>query len=1425
MGMSQYPCPEERTGGMFNRSHAWLGHSHVRLDHSHVRIDHSHGRLGLGCVAEERTMSVSKSRGNAPNGTRRRAVRSWVSPTAKLFALLSACVGVQEAVGQTWDTKRGIAGLPLGQNGVSLPISQNGAMAGANALNARWMYTWGNNPPADVLSNTFNGEYTPMIWSANTSTYQATVDRILGYATALNVKYVMGFNEPERTGQANMSVANAITIWNGFDHQFAAANIKLVSPGVSDDTTGRAWLADFMTQADALNLTVDAVAFHWYGTPNLSNPTATANGFLSRVDYYWNTYQRPVWVTEFAGMDWGNTIPTPQLIAWNAEFLRVAVAGLESRSYVERYSWWQYGMDNSPEAPDDTKLIDVVNGVYTPTVIGDGYVPSYGTGTTLDLKDKTPAKTVFYMKGGSLINSTGAPFVTARSVDAISGTSTFGGDANWDIQNGFLRVRSGATLTKIGTGQVTLANLTLENSGTITVSAGVLELGQNLNFTSSTGTYRASGGTLLITGNVSAMGNPIVIQSGGTVIMDSVNAGSMTSPFDVQAGGTLQIGRTNSFTNVFPNSPTVLTNNGTVIVYHNELVTNMTGGGTLVAELEEVQVRSNPGFTGAISVTNGQLAPQDATAFGTAAGITTVQGGTGATGNITLRSGISTGAEPITLVARQGAAVNAAHILSTVGTNTLAGNLTLLTGGFDYNLQSDLGLLVVSGNIVSSPNFNTRNFKLLGTGAGLFSGNLAMTAGATNTLIKNGTGTWTVTGSVSAVGSIQVLQGQLALAGPVAATTATVSSGAELAITGTGSANNISRLSGAGTVSFSGNSTNTLSGTFSMTGRLSVASAQLTLANLRLANTGEVLISSGLLELGQNLTYSSNSATFRVAGGTLLVTGNATGMANPIIIQSGGTAIIDSANGSAMGSTFDVQPGGTLQIGRITSNTNIFPDAPAGITNNGTIIVFDTETVTNMTGAGTLVAELEETQALGNPAFTGAISVTNGQLVLRDSTGFGTAAGITTVQGNLATGNITLRDGVSTGAEPITLVGRQGTAINSAHILNSGSTNTVAGSLTLADGGSDYNFRSDTGTLTIAGGIITSPNSGTRNLKLLGTGTGVFSGAITLNPGATNTLVKNGTGPWTLSGAVSGVSELQVLQGRLTLSGPVAGGTVAVSSGAELAIVGSGSASSIAGFGGAGTISFSGNSTNALSGIVSMTGRLSINSALVSLAPSQGSSHLAVATVGALSVLSNARLIVPAHTGPLSSVVVTSQISVVSGTLDLANNDLIVRNGDIPSLISMLLDGRLTSSMSSPGSAPYTTLGLVANGESGLPLFASFDNIAVNVADALIKYTYLGDTDLSGTLDATDFNAVLSGFTNNLTGWQNGDVNHDGVVNATDWSLFAPAYIWYASFGTPLGGGGGGEGGGGGNGGSSIPEPASLGLLAAIAPLMSRRRR
>jgi hypothetical protein len=105
----------------------------------------------------------------------------------------------------------------------------------------------------------------------------------------------------------------------------------------------------------------------------------------------------------------------------------------------------------------------------------------------------------------------------------------------------------------------------------------------------------------------------------------------------------------------------------------------------------------------------------------------------------------------------------------------------------------------------------------------------------------------------------------------------------------------------------------------------------------------------------------------------------------------------------------------------------------------------------------------------------------------------------------------------------------------------------------------------------------------------------------------------------------------------------------------------------------------------------------------------------------------------------------------------------------------------------------------------------SFDGQSIDANTILIRYTWSGDANLDGLVNALDFNALASSF-GGTTGklWNQGDFNYDGITNTADFTALAMNFNQPLLASAPLG--------------TLIPEPVSMMYLAACLGLMQRRR-
>jgi autotransporter-associated beta strand protein len=383
------------------------------------------------------------------------------------------------------------------------------------ATGAGWYYTWGTgvgNP------GNFDANHYPMFWSVPS---QGTIDNVKNR----NPQYVLGFNEPERPDQANLTVAQAISSWTTISNSFAGSSAKLVSPAVSDTGAGQQWLASFMNQAAANNLRVDAVAFHWYGVSTPNDPAGAANSFLSRVDSYYNSYNKPVFITEFAIHDWGGAYTDAEIIEANRQFLNIVVPALESRSYVAGYAWYHWFGDSPLYSGNPSK----------PTEMGYKYVGAVETGQVANIAGQNLGEHVAYLAGGELTMTSGTAG-TVKFINALEKTSTISGGIDWGLtRSNWVRIQPEATLRKAGTNEITLAGA-LTFQGQLEVTQGTLIIASSA---TGGGSARVKGGTLALSNQGRLNQAPLIdVQSGATFDVSGVN-----EAYSVTANQTLNVER------------------------------------------------------------------------------------------------------------------------------------------------------------------------------------------------------------------------------------------------------------------------------------------------------------------------------------------------------------------------------------------------------------------------------------------------------------------------------------------------------------------------------------------------------------------------------------------------------------------------------------------------------------------------------------------------------------------------------------------------------------------------------------------------------------------------------------------------------------------------------------------------------------------
>lgn len=217
-------------------------------------------------------------------------------------------------------------------------------------------------------------------------------------------------------------------------------------------------------------------------------------------------------------------------------------------------------------------------------------------------------------------------------------------------------------------------------------------------------------------------------------------------------------------------------------------------------------------------------------------------------------------------------------------------------------------------------------------------------------------------------------------------------------------------------------------------------------------------------------------------------------------------------------------------------------------------------------------------------------------------------------------------------------------------------------------------------------------------------------------------------------------------------------------------------------------------------------------------------------SAAALTLNSSAMAVVSSTSGTRTCLQLGALSLAPGATLDLTDNDLLVHGGSLSGISSLIDSGYrgsspwtgdgITSSAAASDTTHLTALGVMQPSSA-----TTIDGQAVGTGDVFVKYTYYGDANLDGRVDASDYSLIDNGYLNHLTGWQNGDFNYDGVVNGSDYTLTDNAFNMQGAqldsqMASPSAGIAEQIAGAG-----SVPEPGVLCLGGAGAVAMLGRRR
>jgi autotransporter-associated beta strand protein len=1049
---------------------------------------------------------------------------------------------------------------------------------------------------------------------------------------------------------------------------------------------------------------------------------------------------------------------------------------------------------------------------------------------------------------GTTAVSAGTLFNGAANVVADSSVVSIAGSATWNL-NGFTETVSaitGAGTVSLGSGTLSLngsgtssfTGADISGSGGVTKSGvGTQELSGSFNYT---GPTRILGGTLKITtlrdgGSVSSIGKSNstasnLVIDGGTLLWagTSVTLNSTNRNFTLGAGGgtidasgTSKMTVSGAMTNSATSGTQTLTLTGTNTGVNTLSGTIANGSGSTTAMVKNGAgtwaLTAGNSFTGGVQINAGTMLIGVNNALGSSGGTVSLANG------VTLASNSTSTRSPSYAWAVNGN-ITLGQASGGTGELTFFGGMNL--GGVTRTITIANDSQVIAGTISNGGlNVNAAAGALDLTAANTFTGGLTLNSGTLRV------------GDSDALGPDN---SPVTLAG---GTTLASANSSDFFVTCAFALNGDITLGQAG-----GGTGLRLFGTFDLNGAtrtISVANVESGIGAV-ISNGGLRTGTSGRLRLDGANTY--DGATIVQGGGTLLVfTNGALGtIVGSTTVNSGGTLAFQgvglnyatlepiSIAGAGVGGVGAINgSGGNVTFaGAITMSA----DSSIGSSSNTLGLSGVVSGAFNLTKVGSATVELT-----GANTYGGATNITAGTLRATSGVGIPASSNVT-INNGIWEGSVNITRTLGSGAGQVQLTGGTSgfgargapVALNLGGTITWGSAAFSPTALTLNGSGADaaielvnsINLNGSTRTVSVAstsslasstlsgvifnGGINPAglTKSGPLGSKLSLTGNNTYDGDTTISGGTLIVSSSNNLGSSTNGIVLSSSATLAV-------SNNLASGSrnVTVNSGAFATIDTGAFDVTVGNVDGAGNLKQLG------------TGRLIMNRARIGILTVNGSAKLA------------------AIADPMSSTSVTPGVSNVNslvaiGTaqVNLTNNRIITNDvqgtessGIYSGVQGLVQSGKIFTDQALAGSN-QTAIGVATAAEAkGLIGAATtlWSGQSIDSNDTLVMYTWAGDANLDGKVNADDYASIdLYSTIPGSDSWNHGDFNYNGVINADDYALidnnvqnvnYVP--YWTTDALRAL------ESGGSPTAGlTSVPEPA-LGVVALVfLPAMRSRR-
>ncbi|KAJ3778397.1 glycosyl hydrolase catalytic core-domain-containing protein [Lentinula raphanica] len=293
--------------------------------------------------AESATPSSSSSEDDAPAPT----TTTWSDSTTWTSTSSSAAAATSTA------TSSSSSSSGSGKGCLAWPNGEQSYLGDYKTDKTSLIYTWSETAPSNAADLGFT--FAPQLWGyTNKDAFASTVTA--GYA-----KYALFLNEPNESGQSNIDATTAAGLWQQYMEPLKAQGYQVGSAATSSNPNGKTWTQDFFNACNG-GCNPDFMAVHWYDI--------SSDGFKSYVEDWHNTFNRTIWVTEFAYQDFnGNDQGDLGTIQG---FMGDVTSWMDQQDYVEYYCWFGAMLDMQNVNPLNT----LMNPDGSPSSLGEQFLYS-----------------------------------------------------------------------------------------------------------------------------------------------------------------------------------------------------------------------------------------------------------------------------------------------------------------------------------------------------------------------------------------------------------------------------------------------------------------------------------------------------------------------------------------------------------------------------------------------------------------------------------------------------------------------------------------------------------------------------------------------------------------------------------------------------------------------------------------------------------------------------------------------------------------------------------------------------------------------------------------------------------------------------------------------------------------------------------------